>query len=199
MSARLGLTVGAALLLAGIVGGLVWQRMHATPGPGEPGFVPNRDNDKVLVVSGWSGAELEKILADFTRLYREQLRADFAYEVRAEGALQKATFPRDLQPWLLLYLVNYAQYPKGFTIEGRAIAAAATATLSPDFVLPAQVMYGRKAVFYVPANDGQYDLVYAHAGDETWEIGVATGEWKAVQDARLPLALAALLPGSPGQ
>jgi hypothetical protein len=193
VSARLWITIAGVLLIAAIAGGVAWQRMHAAPRPGDASFVPNRDNDKALYAS-WTSAELEKILADFTRLYREQLRADFAYDVRPAGAMQKATFPHDLQPWLFLYLVNYAQYPQDLNLEGRTLAVAGAATLTPDFVLPAQAMYGRKALFYVPANDDKFDVVHASAGGEHWEIGLESGEWKQVPDARIPQPVAGLLP-----
>ena len=194
MSTRAWLAIGAALVATVIVAAVAWQRTHATSAKAETAFQPNRLNDKVLIASGWTGPELSKILADFTTLYREQLRTDFIYEVHASGAMQRATFPNDIPPWLFLYLVNYAQYPKGFNLDGRSVLAAATATLTPDFELPAQALYGNKALFYVPANDVQFDVVYAQSRGETWEIAFAAGEWKPVGDARMPPALAPLLP-----
>lgn len=183
MTRRRWLAVAAALVVAATGGGLGWQQMHQKPA--RP-FAPNRANDKVLIVGGFSGDELKKILGDFSQLYRKNLPRDFSFEVSAKGALQTAVFPRDLSPWMFFYLVNYAQYPKNLDLTGRTVLALGMTTLSPDFELPAQAMYGKKAYFYVPANDTDYDRIFVHVGEETWDIGFNDDAWKQVKDQRIP-------------
>lgn len=186
------LILGAGvLLLAAVIAAVAWLRLHESA---TPAFAPNRANDKRLVAGGWSGDELRKIVGDFAKLYHAQLPPDFSFEVRSDGALQIANFPHDLSPWLFCYLVNYAQYPKDLELKDRTILVAGTTTLSPDFALPAQALYGRKAVFYVPAGDAEYNNVYVRlAGPgvsvETWKIPFEGDAWEAVADPRLPAGL----------
>lgn len=189
---KLWLGLGLALLAAGAGSFVAWQKTHARHA--RP-FAANRANDKVLVAGGWSGDELKKIIGDFAQLYQDQLPRDFSFEVGAKGAVQAAVFPRDLSPWMFIYLVNYAQYPKGFDLAGRAVLALGITTLSPDFELPDQNLYGKRAYFYVPANDADYDRVYVRVGEGTWEAGfnAENDAWSAVKDRRVPEGMEALL------
>lgn len=182
---KLALALPAAALLVAFA----WQQLQA---PSPVNTTRQRTNDKVLIAGGWSAGELEKILADFRDAYRQQLRPDFSYEIESGGGVQKARFPHDIQPWLFVYLVNYAQYPKHFAIEGRTIRMAATSTLTPDFDLPSQSLYGRKALFYVPASDVTFDRLYVQAGDAAFEINLDDGTWLQVKDARRPAELDSL-------
>lgn len=191
---KAALALGAVLLLAAAVAVAAWLRLHA---PATPAFAPNRANDKQLVAGGWSGDELRKIIRDFAKLYQVQLSRNFSFDVNARGALQVATFPHDLSPWLFCYLVNYAQYPKGLEAQGRTILVAGATTLTPDFTLPAQSLYGRKAVFYVPAGDTDYNNVYVRVAGlapdaATWKIPFEGDAWETVTDPRLPAGLDAL-------
>lgn len=186
MNRRTLAIAGAVLAVAIAAGGYAWTKQRgAVPAP-----AAGYQNDKRLVVSGWTRDELDQIVGEFTVLYRSQLPPDFSYEVRSAGALQQVTFAHDMPPWTFLYLVNYAQYPKGRDLSGRSIRAAGLTTLSPDFELPAQGLYGRKATFYVPANDTTFDTVYGRAGADAFEISFASGEWKSVSDPRAPDDLA---------
>ena len=62
-----------------------------------------------------------------------------------------------------------------------------TATLSKEFPVPDAALFGKKALFYVPANDRQYDVVYVRVGnDATFENSCGAKNWKRVDDPRLP-------------
>lgn len=188
--ARLALTIAGGLLIAAILAGVAWERakppaaVSAPSGPAEGYF-----NDKVLVVSGWNAEEMRKVVSDFTRLYGDQLPPNFDFEIATSGDAQRVTFPHDMPPWMFLYLVNYTHYPKAPDLAGHEIHVAGITTLSPDFELPAQDLYGKRAVFYVPADDADYDNVYARVGAQAWKISFKGTHWEAADDPRWPAAL----------
>lgn len=185
------LLLGAgALVLAAVVVSALWLGLHETS---KPAYAPGRANDKQLIAGGWSGDELRRIIGDFQKTYHQELPSDFSYEVRADGSRQVASFPHDISPWLFWYLINYARYPKGLDPAGRAILVAGASTLSPDFELPAQALYGRKAVFYVPVDDTEYNYVYARTGADAWKISFESAAWTSVTDPRMPPELESLL------
>src|SRR5581483_10559146 len=88
-------------------------------------FVANPNNDKALIVYGWSIDELQKILSQFKANYKIPNRKHL---IRSEGDRLRVNFPEDLEPDLFSFLVNYVQYPEGFDLKGRSITSAGTAT-----------------------------------------------------------------------
>jgi len=153
-------------------------------------FVANPQNDKILVVYGWSEDELRKIIEEFISLY--ELPTGVKYLVRREGEALQVAFPEDIEPGLFAFLINYARYPKGFDPKGRAILSAGTVTLSSDFGLPSSNLVGRKAVFYVPTNDREHDLLYVRVSGQTYENSFAGKCWRPITDPRMPPAIAPL-------
>jgi hypothetical protein len=152
-------------------------------------FVANPNNDKALVVSGWSIDELQKILSQFKAKYEIRNRKHL---IRSEGDRLRVVFPEDLEPGLFSFLVNYVQYPEGFDLRRRSITSAGTATLSLDFGLPSAALNGKKGVFYIPTNDREHDLVYVQVDGRAYENSFAGRCWRAVSKARMPDAVAAL-------
>lgn len=165
---------------------LVWLlRLHGDT-PAERPFTPNLTNNTVVTCTGWNGKELTKILGDFTRIYQERLTAGHPFRVDAQTDRIDIRFPHDIQPDLLSFLVNYLQYPKGFDLAARHIAAVGTVTLTDAFPLPSSNFVGRKARIYVPSNDRDYDKVYVAVDSEYFEQSFRDMSWKAAADPRIP-------------
>ena len=177
--------VGVVVLLA--VGGLlVWLLRSRGYTPAERPFTPNPGNDTVVMCTGWDEQELSKILSDFTRMYQDRLSAGHPFRVESHTDQLEIRFPHDIQPTVLSFLVNYLQYPKGFDLAGRHIAAVGTVTLTDAFPLPSGDYVGKKARIYVPSNDREYDEVYVAVGSEYFEQSFTNMVWKITTDPRIP-------------
>lgn len=159
---------------------------------------PSGPNDKEVLVRGWKNEELRRILDDFKAMYRDRLPADFAVTVRplADGAM-RLTFPADLPPPFFAWFVNYIRYPKDFDLDMRSIVVLGRTTLSAAFEPPEEKMIGQKAIFYVPADDREYDLVFVRVGAVTYEFSFSRGEWKVMSSERMPPGLDSLLKQMP--
>ena len=152
-------------------------------------FVANPNNDKALVVYGWSIDELQKILSQFKANYKIPHRKHL---IRSEGDRLRVIFPEDLEPDLFSFLVNYVQYPEGFDLKRHSITSAGMATLSLDFGLPSATLNGKKAVFYIPTNDREHDLVHVQVDGHSYENSFAGRCWRAMSEARMPDAVTPL-------
>ena len=183
-------TLALILLTAAVVAALLGfvLRRHAPANAGAPletrgPFVPDPNNDKALLVQGCSADELKKILADFARMYQED-SPDFKYLMRNEGGFQRVAFPSDLKPRLLSFLVNYVKYPIGFDLSGRNVLSVGIATVKPDFGAPTPAL-GQRAVFYIPIDDRDHDLVYIAVGDHTYRQSFTDMRWTPTEDRRM--------------
>jgi len=154
-------------------------------------FVADTDNKTSLSVKGWEQAELGKIVADFSKQYD---LPSTAMKIRTQSSKAAVmTFPNDIEPRLLFFLVNYVQYPNGFDLKGRSIAAVAHVILTPAFGVPDSMLIGKPAEIYVPAHDTEYDLVYAQVGSQkAYRIPFTNLIWQAAADARVPAAIGGL-------
>jgi hypothetical protein len=155
-------------------------------------FVPNPHNDNSVVVRGWAGAELERILGDFRQSYEIPQASGWSMTAGPGGELVIA-FPNDIEPRLLFFLVNYIQYPKGFDLTQRTIAVLSHVVLTPAFGIPDNTLIGKHAVIYVPSNDTEYDLVCAKVENGgAYEIPFTNLIWKRASDPRMPNAVKSL-------
>lgn len=75
-------------------------------------------------------------------------------------------------------------------MKARSISVVGNATIAQDFHPPSKSLVGQKAIFYIPSNDQDCDLVYVRVGDETFENSFAAGRWKKVADSRIPPGVA---------
>jgi hypothetical protein len=123
-------------------------------------FISNPHNTISVVVHGWTGAELERILGDFRLSYGLPEALEWKVTAGSDGRFA-ITFPSDIEPRFLFFLVNYIQYPKGFALSNRTIGMLSRATLTPAFGFADSTLVRKRAVIYVPSNDSEYDLVYA--------------------------------------
>lgn len=156
-------------------------------------FLPNPANDTSVSVRGWSQSDLLQILCDFRGLYDLSKHSDWTITETSHGDLTVA-FPSDIQPKLLLFLVNYIQYPKNFDLTHRSIGVVGRVTLTAAFGVPELSLIGKRAIVYVPADDAEYDLVYARVDSrKVYQIPFATLIWVPVNNARIPISVSGLL------
>jgi uncharacterized membrane protein YhaH (DUF805 family) len=154
-------------------------------------FAPTPNNHTTILVRGWDRPDLNKILSDFEATYKIP-KENIEIARRADGA-QIIHFPNDIHPRLLLYLVNYLQYPKGFDLSHRTIGVLAHAQLSQAFGMPDPSLDGKPATIYVPEADAAHDVVYADVQARgAFVVTLADFEWKAAPSPRLPRAVAGL-------
>ena len=112
-------------------------------------------------------------------------------EAKPDG-VRVLTFPADIQPLYFFFLVNYLRYPIGFESASLAIGVLGRAKVTPAFEPPDPALVGKDAAFYVPADDKDYDLVYARVDAKAFRIRFTNLKWVAVDDARVPDAIAGL-------
>ena len=155
-------------------------------------FTGNPLNDKQIMVQGWAEPELRRMLADFEKMYAGQLGPAYAVVLQNNGSSIRLSFPNDLPGDKFCFLVNYLHYPEGFDLKNRSVAVSGHGTLSDEPGLPDKALVGQRALFYVPANDQKYDLVYVRVGERTFENSFASARWKPVDDSRFPPGVAPL-------
>jgi len=155
-------------------------------------------NDKEVLVRGWKNEELRRILDDFKAMYPDRLAADFtmAAHPMPDGVI-RITFPTDIPAPLFAWIVNYIRYPKNFDLRARSIVVLGKTTLSAAFEPAEKKMIGQRAMFYVPTEDREYDLVFVRVGAVTYELSFARGAWKIMTSERMPPGLDALMKKEP--
>lgn len=156
------------------------------PNAGFPSFTPDLNNDKAIIVSGWTENELERIIGDF----RQQGEIDPPMEIEIQQRHDNQfilTFPGDIAPGDFAALVNYLNYPIDFDLADRTLVVAGRTTLNSDFTGIPESLQGKKAILYVPANDDDYTVVHmqAETGDNFAEF-MNEMIWQSVDDPRLP-------------
>ncbi|HXF39715.1 MAG TPA: hypothetical protein VN687_08380 [Blastocatellia bacterium] len=194
----------ALLIAIAVIASQDWRRRQPRESTEELLFDATPDNDKVLIVKGWSEGELRKIIQDFVELYKEYPYPEYVIEIHnGDGALYRLTFPKDIHPRLFTFLVNYAAYPFDLPLGGRTILVAGRATLTSGYAGIADSHLGQQALFYLPENDEDHAVVYMQM-----ESGVSFANdfsklvWREVRDPRLSLDVKELIersgaPGSP--
>jgi hypothetical protein len=150
------------------------------------GFVADENNQTSVSVKGWSQPELDEILTYFLGSYELSGKMSVKVTAKSNGVLTIA-FPSDIPPTILLYLVNYLKYPKDFDLTQRSIGVLGRVALTSVFNLPDPKLVGKRAEIYVPADDDQYDLVYAKTETgAAYKVPFTNLIWKAVDTARTP-------------
>ncbi len=175
-------------------------------------FIPDSNNDKIIMVMGWNEDELRKMLDDFIE---EDLSGAPPYKIDIAKRYEnfyRLTFPQDIHPAVFTSLVNYLAYPIDFGLKGRSIVVGKTTlnsafgvsqslvgekglkgrsivvgktTLNSAFGV-SQSLVGEKAIIYVPENDEACDAVYMQT-----EAGASFANsldemiWRPVNNARL--------------
>lgn len=187
--------VFSLLILLGPLPILIFAKpvMCESPNADPPPFTPNPNNDKLIIVSGWSEEELRRILDDFVE---EDLSAFAAFRIEIQKRLKNSlglTFPEDIHPAEFASLINYLAYPINFDLAGRSIVVAGKTTLNSDFDGLPKSFEGQKALLYLPENDEDYDVVYMQTeSGASFAKSFNEGVWRRVKDAR-PSSAARLL------
>ena len=151
-------------------------------------FSPDPNNDKAILIEGWSEDELRRILDDFVE---QDLTAFAAFRIKIEQRLENSfvlIFPEDIHPAEFVSLINYLAYPIHLDAAGRAIVVAGKTTLNADFDGLPKSLAGKKAILYIPDNDEDHDVVYLQT-----ESGITLAKslnavaWRMVGHQTLPL------------
>jgi hypothetical protein len=159
-------------------------------------FTPDPNNDKTILIQGWSKDELRQILDDFVE---EDLTAFAAFRIEIETRLDNClvlTFPEDIHPAEFVSLINHLAYPIDLNPAGRAVVVAGQTTLNSDFDGLPQALSGKKALFYLPDDDKDHDVVFLKT-----ESGVtlarffSDGIWRSVTDSGPSSAIQLLASG----
>ncbi len=157
-------------------------------------FIPDADNDKMILIRGWNEVELRQLLADFIE---EDLAAFAAFRIEVMPRLEtffELSFPEDIHPAEFLSLISYLAYPSNVDPAGRSIMVAGKTTLNSDFDGLLKSFEGRKVVLYLPENDAEHDVVYLQAeSGETLAKSISEGAWHKVKEPRLPGAVESLI------
>jgi len=161
--------------------GSVSQQKSARP------FTPDPHNDKQVFVQGWDETEMRKIIADFVKAYENDGYPPYSIEPHKQNdKLFRLQFPSDIHPLLFTFLVNYIAYPFDLDPENRRILVAGTTTLTRGYDGLDDSLIGRMALFYLPENDQDHDVVYMHFSDRTTYANSFNDlVWRRVSDARL--------------
>jgi hypothetical protein len=156
-------------------------------------YVADPNNKLSLSVRGWNRTELDKILADFLKSYDLPDASTMLRIEEKPGDILVVTFPRDIQPAQFFFLVNYIQYPKDFDLEQRSIGVLGHIVITPAFGPPDTALVGKNAEIYVPADDDQYDEVYARVeSGAAYRISFTNLIWQPAAEARMPATVAGL-------
>jgi len=147
-------------------------------------FTADPNNDKLIMVSGWSEQELREILDDFNA---ESERPPLEIEIKKRFENEfRLTFPQDIYPLEFAALINYLNYPINVDAGDRSIVVAGKATLTEDFEDIPNSLVGKKATLYVPENDEDYTTVYLHTEDgDNFANFLQQPVWRRVNEARL--------------
>ncbi len=150
-------------------------------------FTPDPNNDKTILIQGWSEEELRQILDDFVE---EDLTAFAAFRIEIETCPDNwflLTFPEDIHPAEFVSLINYLAYPINFDLGGRSVVVAGKTTLNSDFDGLPKSLTGKTALLYLPENDTDYDVIYLQTDSGmTLARSFNEGVWRKVKDPRLP-------------
>ena len=152
------------------------RRRKKTAAP-EPDLASGR-----ILVSGWSAAEIRRILADFAKMY-DLVSETFRLSAAVEG-LQQITWTRPIDSDTAFYLVNYLHYPMNMVLKGRSPEAVAVIAV-PVGIAPKGLAPGSLAKIYVPEGDTEHDLVHALTSDgRAFRISFTQLKWEPVDAPR---------------
>jgi hypothetical protein len=160
----------------------------------ESAYRPTVDSGKSVTVLGWREDELSRIVAAFGRAYA---LPPSAVLVSKRGDERFAlTFPGDIEPRLLFFLVNYLSYPRDFDLKDRRIVAFCRVVLDSSYGIPDPQLKGVGAVVYVPAEDTEFDNVFVRTlAGTTFKVPFSRMIWSAVEDPRMPKEVGDALKG----
>jgi hypothetical protein len=161
-------------------------------------FVPDPNNDKVIIVKGWNDNQLSEVIGDFIDTYNNDGYPAYTIEPHKQaGNTFRLAFPQDIHPLLFTFLVNYAAYPFDLDLTDRLILVGGKTTLTSLFEGVDPSLVGEKAILYLPENDQDHTVVYLHTADgSTFANSFSELGWRRVNEARLSIEVKQLLDGA---
>ncbi|WP_077148246.1 hypothetical protein [Sphingopyxis sp. KK2] len=171
-----------ALILASLI--LTSRRSHAD-GSDRISSEPIPASQASITVQGWRNNELRKILSDFGQKYGLD-QGLMTVETDDDG-VSAVRFHSEIPADVFVFLVNYIHYPNDFDLSGRRISAIGNSVLDKQFGLSGEEFSGKGVRFYVPADDREYDEVYAQIdGARYFRVSFTDLSWTPVSDPRMP-------------
>lgn len=167
--------------------------MAVIPQADLPPFIPDPNNDKAIIVSGWDEDELGKALDDFIGQGTSGRPSRIDIYASLEN-LYRLTFPEDISVVNFIALINYLNYPIDLGGPERKITVAGNASLNSEFAGVPESLWGESIILYVPEDDEEHDVVYFQAGTkQAFAFSFnQEGGWRHVDDPRLPDQVKAL-------
>jgi hypothetical protein len=161
-----------------------------TPRVDLPPFTSDPHNDKTIVVKGWSETELRKIIDDFItqephspRNIETHKRFDREWELR---------FPDDCRAFDFIAMINYLNYPLDVPTP-EDVSILGKSTLTSDFQGLPEEFIGTKAIFYVPEDDDDFDVVFVETENHAnFRYSLSQQQWARVSHRRIPPQVAML-------
>lgn len=175
----------AMLFLASL---MVTGRRSDTGGGGGVSSESISGNQASIAVQGWRNDELRKILNDFCQKYG--LDEDLMSVETDDHGVSTVRFRSGIPADAFVFLVNYIHYPNDFDLGGRRISAIGNSVIEKQFGLPGAKFSGKRVTFYVPADDKEYDEIYARIdGAQYFRVPFTNLSWIPVSDPRMPKEL----------
>jgi hypothetical protein len=155
-----------------------------TPKVDLPPFSRDPHNDKLIITRGWNETELRGMIDDFVAQ-----NTGLPFEVEIIKRFERdfcLTFPADIHSFDYLALINYLNYPIDFPASRHSIDVIGKATLTSDFQGVQESLIGEKALFYIPENDKDFDLVFVDtATNSTLKFSLSEQVWQPAS-SRMP-------------
>ena len=116
----------------------------------------------VIYIDNISLPDIKKILEQWVGLYSEQLNDHFEFSLISSETGYVIKGPKELNNTLFTFLVNYITYPENFN---ERFYPTGYMIVTDTKYYPEDII-NKKIMTYVPANDKEYDLVYANTEDK---------------------------------
>ena len=182
------------LILLILIGAIAWVALRRSGGTGAPAsalpvFAPDPDNETEITVRGWERNELERIIADFRSTYENDGYPSYSVAITPDSdpSRYRLSFPQDIHPTLFAFLINFLHYPFQPDSSNRTIQVVGWSRVTPGFEGVDAELVGRRAMFYVPANDRAHDTVHLEVeSGETFANSFSELRWREATETRRP-------------
>jgi len=121
-------------------------------------------NDKLVIVRNTDSNTLKKVVSDFCSMYNKDDYCVLPRVIELTENEWAITFPYGINFKLYSYFINYLKYPINVDWETLVIGWA---TINKGDTRATNKSIGRKAMFFIPDNDEEHDIVYITAEDNT--------------------------------
>lgn len=128
------------------------------------GRIESQVSDRIVVISGLSYAEVEKLTGDFIKQYSQDKPLDVRFELSTIDSRDiLVRFSDEITFDVFCFYVNYAQYPVGDFAEHKVIGWSGLQKMnelvSSKDNIPSD-LGSKNAMFYLSPNDSEYDQIW---------------------------------------